>query len=208
MFEKREGEQELGFRSGNFGPATAISCSSAVSARRGRRARIARRTWSSARKRGQPATVVIDEAYRRGLEGLERASHVVVLTWLHRAGRNLIIQKPRHAGVASGVFALRSPARPNPVGLHVARLLSIDAEAGTLVLEAIDALDGTPVIDVKPYFASVDVGARGDGPADRTKPDGGTQPPERHRQGARPRCCRWRPISTRKRSAPTPTRRI
>ena len=70
--------------------------------------------------------------------------------------RNLIVQKPRHASAASGVFALRSPARPNPVGLHIARLVSIDVEDGTLVLEAIDALDGTPVIDVKPYFASVD----------------------------------------------------
>jgi tRNA-Thr(GGU) m(6)t(6)A37 methyltransferase TsaA len=110
----------------------------------------------AARRSGKAASLLFDEPYRRGLDGLERASHVVILTWLHRAARNLIVQKPRHAGLASGVFALRSPARPNPVGLHVARLVSIDALSGVLGLEAIDALDGTPVIDVKPYFASVD----------------------------------------------------
>jgi len=110
----------------------------------------------AARELGLPATVAIDEPYRRGLERLERASHVVILTWFHQASRKLIVQKPRHAEVASGVFALRSPARPNPIGLHIARLISLDLEQGVLSLEAIDALDGTPVIDVKPYFASVD----------------------------------------------------
>ena len=108
----------------------------------------------AAREAGSRPRSTIDEPYRRGLDGLERASHVVILTWLDRAGRNLIVQKPRHAGAASGVFALRSPARPNPIGLHIARLVSIDVETGTLALEAIDALDGTPVIDMKPYFAS------------------------------------------------------
>jgi tRNA (Thr-GGU) A37 N-methylase len=51
---------------------------------------------------------------------------------------------------------LRSPARPNPVGVHIVKLLSMDTENGELQLEAIDVLDGTPVIDLKPYFASVD----------------------------------------------------
>ena len=83
----------------------------------------------------------------------------------------------------SGVFALRSPARPNPIGLHVARLVSIDVEAGLLALDAIDALDGTPVIDLKPYFASIDSVAGGDGQVGRTA-DGRHQSPARHRQGA------------------------
>jgi len=55
-----------------------------------------------------------------------------------------------------GVFGLRSPARPNPVGLHVARLIGLDIATGRLDLDAIDVLDGTPVIDIKPYFASTD----------------------------------------------------
>lgn len=123
-----------------------------------------------ARERDSPASVVIAPAFRRGLEGLDAASHVAVLTWLHQAPRNLIVQKPRHSPRSKGVFALRSPARPNPVGLHVARLLDIEPISGTLRLDAIDALDGTPVIDIKPYFASAD--AVGDAtyagrPADR-----------------------------------------
>lgn len=110
----------------------------------------------AARETGRPATVIIDEPYRAGLRGLEGVSHVIVLTWLDRSPRNLIVQKPRHAPEAKGVFALRSPVRPNPVGLHVARLVSLDPDAGELTLEAIDVLDGTPVIDLKPYFATVD----------------------------------------------------
>lgn len=110
----------------------------------------------AAREQGGGATVEIEDAYRPGLQGLGRASHVVVLTWLQHAPRNLIIQKPRHTSDAKGVFGLRSPARPNPVGLHIARLLKLDIETGTLTLDAIDALDGTPVIDLKPYIPSVD----------------------------------------------------
>ena len=110
----------------------------------------------AARETGRPATVIVDAPYRAGLRGLEGASHVIVLTWLDRSPRNLIVQKPRHASEAKGVFALRSPLRPNPVGLHVVRLLSLDPDAGELTLEVIDVLDGTPVIDLKPYFATVD----------------------------------------------------
>ena len=111
---------------------------------------------ADARATGQTATLELDPAYRAGLAGLAGVSHVVVLSWLAQAPRNLIVQKPRHAAAAKGVFALRSPARPNPVGLHVARVLALDEAAGTLTLDGIDALDGTPVIDLKPYFASVD----------------------------------------------------
>ena len=155
MSDKREGEQELGFDPaalagdghvvfiGHIGSpwTTREDCP---------------KNMKAARELGLPATVAIDEPYRRGLAGLERASHVVILTWLHRPAATLIVQKPRHAATASGVFALRSPARPNPIGLHIARLVSADIDSGRLALEAIDAIDGTPVIDVKPYFASVD----------------------------------------------------
>jgi tRNA-Thr(GGU) m(6)t(6)A37 methyltransferase TsaA len=110
----------------------------------------------AAREAGRPASLLVETPYREGLAGLEDASHVVILSWLQHAPRNLIVQKPRHAFAAQGVFALRSPARPNPVGLHVARLVSLDAAGGRLDLDAIDVLDGTPVIDIKPYFASID----------------------------------------------------
>ncbi|MBZ9858075.1 tRNA (N6-threonylcarbamoyladenosine(37)-N6)-methyltransferase TrmO [Mesorhizobium sp. CA12] len=110
----------------------------------------------AARQTGRTATILIDQPYRLGLQNLERASHVVILSWLHHAPRNLIVQKPRHAAEAKGVFSLRSPARPNPVGLHVAKLAALDIEAGRIEIDAIDVLDGTPVIDIKPYYASTD----------------------------------------------------
>lgn len=114
------------------------------------------KNMAAARETGQPGSIKVAEPFRPGLAGLAGYSHAVLLTWFDRSERNLIVQKPRHAEETKGVFALRSPARPNPVGLHVFRLLSVDVEAGLLSLEAIDALDGTPVIDIKPYFASTD----------------------------------------------------
>ena len=123
------------------------------------------KNMAAAREKGGGATVEIDPLYRPGLEGLEGFSDVAVLTWLDRSPRDLIVQKPRHASEARGVFALRSPARPNPVGLHIVRLLHVDSANGLLRLEAIDVLDGTPVVDVKPYYASTDA------IPDATRPD-------------------------------------
>ena len=114
------------------------------------------KNMAAAREKGGGATVEIDPLFRPGLDGIETFSHVALLTWLDRSPRDLIVQKPRHAAQARGVFALRSPARPNPVGLHIVRLLDVDAGNGLLTLDAIDVLDGTPVIDVKPYYASTD----------------------------------------------------
>jgi tRNA-Thr(GGU) m(6)t(6)A37 methyltransferase TsaA len=109
-----------------------------------------------ARERGGGATIEIARPYRQGLHGIAAASHIAVLSWLHHAPRNLIVQKPRHAIESKGTFALRSPARPNPIGLHIVGLAAVDISTGILTLDAMDALDGTPVVDVKPYFASTD----------------------------------------------------
>lgn len=114
------------------------------------------KNMAAARETGQAASLEIFEGFRAGLAGLEGFSHAIVLTWFDRAARDLIVQKPRHAPEAKGVFALRSPVRPNPVGLHVVRILRVDPVVGVVELEAIDALDGTPIVDLKPYFASVD----------------------------------------------------
>ena len=155
MNHKREGEVELA-----FDPAATAADASVVFIGRVRSPWTDRdecpKNMGAARETGRPASVEIDEAWRQGLSGLEYASHVVVLTWLDRAPRNIIIQKPRHAPQSQGTFALRSPARPNPVGLHVARLTGLDQAAGILHLDAMDVLDGTPVIDIKPYYASAD----------------------------------------------------
>ena len=114
------------------------------------------RNLTAARETGKTARVEIDADYRQGLAGLEGASHVIVLTWLDRSRRDLIVQKPRHAANARGTFALRSPVRPNPIGLHTVRLDGIDLESGILHIDAVDVLDGTPVVDLKPYFPAVD----------------------------------------------------
>ncbi len=115
------------------------------------------RNMARARERGLPATIEIAAEYRRGLEGLTPGQALIVLTFMHRARRDLIVQMPRNAEAASGVFALRSPVRPNPIGLDVVKLVGIDHAAGVLAIDATDCLDGTPVIDLKPWFASTDV---------------------------------------------------
>lgn len=110
----------------------------------------------AARERDQPATVEIDAAFRPALLGLASGSYVHLLTWLDQATRDLALQVPRHASGPRGTFSLRSPVRPNPIGMHLVRIEAIDAETGILTIDAIDVLDGTPLLDLKPYLASVD----------------------------------------------------
>lgn len=111
---------------------------------------------NEARQRGERAVITLAPAYREGLAGLELFSHIIVLVWLDRSRRHLLVQKPKHLTAPRGVFALRSPVRPNPIGLSVVRVLGLDAAAGRIEVDAIDFLDGTPVIDIKPYLARVD----------------------------------------------------
>lgn len=114
------------------------------------------KNMAEAQERGHKAEIHISEAFRAGLTGLESYSHLNLLTWLDHAPRDLIVQQPRHATEPRGTFALRSPVRPNPIGLHVCAIVSVDIERGIIVVNGIDVLDGTPVIDLKPYFASTD----------------------------------------------------
>lgn len=99
-------------------------------------------------------TVEIEPRYAAGLKDLERFSHLILLYWMHEARRDLIQQAPAHLGHARGVFALRSPVRPNPIALSIVELLGI--AGSTLTVRNIDCIDGTPLLDVKPYFASTD----------------------------------------------------
>ncbi|WP_157015932.1 tRNA (N6-threonylcarbamoyladenosine(37)-N6)-methyltransferase TrmO [Mesorhizobium xinjiangense] len=114
------------------------------------------KNMAAAREARRGAFIEIAAPYRPGLAGLSRFSHAIVLTWFDRAARNLIVQTPRHASEPRGVFGLRSPVRPNPIGLHVVRLVGIDETSGRVEIDAIDVLDGTPVVDLKPYFPSID----------------------------------------------------
>jgi tRNA-Thr(GGU) m(6)t(6)A37 methyltransferase TsaA len=108
----------------------------------------------NARESNEICTIEVDPRWREALSGVASCSHLLVLYWMDRARRDLVLQVPRHLGEPRGTFALRSPVRPNPIAASVARLVSV---AGcTLSVVGLDCLDGTPLIDLKPYFASVD----------------------------------------------------
>jgi tRNA-Thr(GGU) m(6)t(6)A37 methyltransferase TsaA len=107
----------------------------------------------NARESGAVCTVELDPRYAAALEGVETCTHLVLLYFMDQARRDLVVQVPRH-GARRGTFALRSPVRPNPIAMSVVRLAGIDGTQLSVV--GLDCLDGTPLIDIKPYFASVD----------------------------------------------------
>lgn len=154
-FEVREGEVRLEVDPANLTPDAGLVFIGRVSSPWTERSQCPK-NMREAREKGGGGRITLDPAYRDGLRGLGQCSHAILLSWFNRSPRDLIVQKPRHAEAAKGTFALRSPVRPNPVGVHVVRLIAVDEHAGTVELEAIDLLDGTPVVDIKPYFASTD----------------------------------------------------
>jgi tRNA-Thr(GGU) m(6)t(6)A37 methyltransferase TsaA len=99
-------------------------------------------------------TIELEARWVDGLAGLESVSHVVVLYWMDQARRDLVLQAPHHYTERRGTFALRSPVRPNPIAVSVARLVRIDGSKLTVV--GLDCIDDTPLLDLKPYFASTD----------------------------------------------------
>jgi tRNA-Thr(GGU) m(6)t(6)A37 methyltransferase TsaA len=108
----------------------------------------------NAREANAECIIELDPHWAEGLKDLETASHIIVLYWMDRARRDLLLQAPQHYAEPHGTFALRSPARPNPIALAVARLVRI--EGNRLAVVGIDCLDDTPLLDIKPYFASAD----------------------------------------------------
>jgi tRNA-Thr(GGU) m(6)t(6)A37 methyltransferase TsaA len=106
------------------------------------------------RESDEVCTIVLDPRWVEGLHGLETVSHVVVLYWMDRSRRDLVLQAPHHYAEHRGTFALRSPARPNPIAISVARLIRI--EGNNLSVIGLDCVDETPLLDIKPYFASTD----------------------------------------------------
>lgn len=102
------------------------------------------------------AWVLFDPSVSEGLRNLAVGDEVVLLTWLDRAPRDVLVVQPRNdpSRPEQGVFSTRSPARPNPIGLHRVTILAIDGlrmQVGTL-----EALDATPVLDVKPVLRGID----------------------------------------------------
>ncbi len=109
-----------------------------------------------ANARGSDAvcTIEVDPHFAAGLQGVESCSHLLVLYWMDRSRRDLVLQAPHSYGKLHGTFSLRSPARPNPIAASVVSLRRISGNSLSVV--GLDCLDGTPLIDIKPYFASTD----------------------------------------------------
>ena len=100
------------------------------------------------------ARVQIAPAFLPGLDGIRAGQDILLLTWLHEAQRDVLAVHPRddQTQPLAGVFATRSPDRPNPIGLHRVRVLAIEG-GGSLHVQGLEAIDGTPVIDIKPVLA-------------------------------------------------------
>ncbi|MEF2231060.1 MAG: tRNA (N6-threonylcarbamoyladenosine(37)-N6)-methyltransferase TrmO [Pseudodesulfovibrio sp.] len=97
------------------------------------------------------ARIELDPAYADGLYTMEPGAQIDLLTWFHKSSRDALKVHPRgnlNAPIR-GVFTTRSPNRPNPIGLHQVTVVAIEPPA-TLIVESLEAFDGTPVIDVKP----------------------------------------------------------
>ena len=105
------------------------------------------------------AWIVLDPTVIGALDGLRKGDEVIVLTWLDRADRDVLRVHPRDdpSRAQQGVFATRSADRPNPIGLHRVRLLAV--EGARLRVSGLEAVDGTPVVDIKPVI--------GEDPGDR-----------------------------------------
>lgn len=101
------------------------------------------------------ATVEIAAEFEPALQGVAAGGELLVLTWFDRADREVLAVHPRDDATRpeTGVFATRSPHRPNPIGLHRVRVLAVDGLR--LRVADLEALDGTPVLDLKPVLEAV-----------------------------------------------------
>jgi tRNA-Thr(GGU) m(6)t(6)A37 methyltransferase TsaA len=101
------------------------------------------------------ALIHIEPEFRSALDGITAGQEILVLTWLHRADRTTLVVHPRDdpRNPLTGVFATRSADRPNPIGLHPVTVLTMKGQ-GVLVVRGLEAIDGTPVLDIKPALGS------------------------------------------------------
>ncbi|HUW02576.1 MAG TPA: tRNA (N6-threonylcarbamoyladenosine(37)-N6)-methyltransferase TrmO [Acidimicrobiales bacterium] len=97
-----------------------------------------------------PAWIVLEPAYLDGLTGIQPGTDLFVLTWLHEAERDILLVHSRGdlSRPETGVFSVRSPVRPNPIGLHLTKVVEVDGNR--VKVAALEAIDGTPVLDLKP----------------------------------------------------------
>ncbi|GMA08031.1 tRNA (N6-threonylcarbamoyladenosine(37)-N6)-methyltransferase TrmO [Tetragenococcus halophilus subsp. flandriensis] len=100
------------------------------------------------------ATIEIKPAYKKGLQDIANLSHILVLYWQDQSDRSVLTAQPPFADRSFGVFATRSPNRPNPIALCTCELVSI--QGNKLTVKGLDALDGSPLLDIKPYAPQLD----------------------------------------------------
>jgi tRNA-Thr(GGU) m(6)t(6)A37 methyltransferase TsaA len=103
----------------------------------------------------------VDEPYRPGLLKLDQFEYAIVLWWVdghdnEESRTTLQAELPYAPGVTAGVFACRSEYRPNPIALTVCRVVKVEEEAGLVWIAEIDAFEGSPLLDIKPYIPVVD----------------------------------------------------
>ncbi len=103
---------------------------------------------------GVKGTVVMDLLFQEGLKDLEEFSHVILVYFFHQAKSPKMLVKPFLDDIKRGVFATRAPRRPNGIGISVVKLLTI--KGNILEIENVDILDGTPLLDIKPYIPDFD----------------------------------------------------
>ena len=106
---------------------------------------------------GAPDAVIeLVPAVAEGVDGIEPGQELIVVTWFHESSRDVLKLHPRWdtSNPLIGVFATRSPDRPNPIGLHRVRV--VDVEGRRLTVDPLEAIDGTPVIDLKPVLRTPD----------------------------------------------------
>ncbi|MBN1178169.1 MAG: tRNA (N6-threonylcarbamoyladenosine(37)-N6)-methyltransferase TrmO [Anaerolineae bacterium] len=104
--------------------------------------------------RGVEGWIEVYPDYVAGLADLEGFSHIVLLYHFHQVTQMQLVVRPFLDGEPRGVFATRAPKRPNPIGLSVVRLVRV--EGATLWIEGVDVLNGTPLLDLKPYVPAFD----------------------------------------------------
>jgi tRNA-Thr(GGU) m(6)t(6)A37 methyltransferase TsaA len=102
------------------------------------------------------AYLVLDSEVQAGLDGIAVGDEIIILSWLHEADRTVLRVHPRGDlnRPEAGVFSTRAPSRPNPIGLHRVRVLGIDGVR--VYVSGLEAIDGTPVIDLKPDLLSIE----------------------------------------------------
>lgn len=103
---------------------------------------------------GVEGYVLVNEKYIDGLQDLEGFSHIYLLYSFHKATRTALLVKPFMDKQTRGVFATRSPLRPNHIGISIVKLNRV--EGNKVIVEGIDILDGTPLLDIKPYIEKFD----------------------------------------------------